>query len=830
MRPSTPALRLVLRGRALLLAILCLSSFGCGPSGETSHRKAQKVDFNYYQWKTDARAANARARAAHPDAQPKYPGKAWDWFYARRAGFQTHTIPIDYREQARAFATAQGKLRLEANDAVADWKAIGPFPPRGRLKDLAVHPANDQIIYAASASGGIWKTTDQGRNWSNLTDNKLPTLGIGSLIMDPNNPNTLYAGLGEGLYGVLYDPLGSGVYRTDDGGQTWALTPGSANNKMQVTVDLRFGENSQTLFAACIGARADQGYSGAGFFKTTDGGQNWTKLRDGRCWSISVDPTNPDQLLLTVDEREGTAPGRIYYSTDGGQSFTPATIPTDHKAQRIELARAPSNSQMVYALAGGTDRKLAGIWKSTNGGQDWTALPMQGITTNDSEPSQMEYNNCIAVAPNDPNTVYIGTNLRPYKTTDGGQSWTHLAFWWIPNEFNLPYMHADHHAIAFGANANTVMYGTDGGFHISPDGGASWEERNNGLLCTQIYRLSNPGSNPAQQLIGCQDNNLMVRGLDNTWRAIKWFGDGFECIIDRGDNNYVYGASFYGANLLLSHSRGENNTGWYYLRGYQDINNGIPDDERGAWVVPFIQDPLNPSTLYVGLQNIYRITVPHVPPEQTPDLPNWSQVVTSAGSAIQMEVMRLSAGPNNRAIYFFSSRWIAQPGSWKIALYRINQDGTNPTELTMPRIGFVNEIACDPVDNETVWIAYSDVGATPGENTRIHKSTDAGATWTDMTNNLPRTLPVSAIWIDPTNTQTLVIGTDLGCYRSDDGGASWFEFNQGLPNTVVTDLAYHPESRALRAATYGRGAWETPIDSTQTAPKARVEPSTLIFP
>ena len=830
----------LLRRNALaLLPILLVFGLGCGslqmrssaPSvaTEDGSRLAHPVDLGqYFAWKTEQRSKGAQRRLNQPDMRPRYPDKAWDWFYSRRVSFDTLSIPVDYREQALTHTRLQAPLRIDA-DAQAVWSPAGPYPPRGRLTDLAVHPGNDQILYAASAGGGVWKTSDQGRSWTNLTDNKIPSLGIGSLVMSPDNPDTLYIGLGEGLYSVLYDPLGMGVYRTTDGGANWTLTPGSGDRKMQVTVALEFGENAQTLYAGCLGVSGAEGLEGHGFFKTTDSGATWTRLREVRCWSISVHPTSPNDLVITTDEG-GASPGRIYYSTNGGATLTASTIPTGASPQRIELVRAPSAPQTLYALAGATNSSLAGIWKSTDGGRVWSALSQTGIVTSDHEPSQMNYNNCIAVAPNDANTVYFGSNLRPYKSTDGGANWKSMAYWFTPNEFNLPYVHADHHAIAFGASPNTVFFGTDGGFHVSFDGGVTWEERNDGLLITQIYRLSNPGTNPNQQLIGCQDNSMYVRKLTGEWEYIKWFGDGFECIVDDKNNNYVYGTGYYGSSILFSHSRGENATGWFYLRGFQEINNGIPDNEQGAWVIPFIQDPVVPGTLYVGLTNIYKATMEHVTPDQNPKMPAWVKLTDGAGAPHNMEVIRVSYGPQNRKMFFFTSRYFQQTGAWEVGLTRMNLDGTQRQALTMPRIGFVNDIACDPNNNDTVWICYSDIGASPGAKSRIYRSTNLGDSWTDMTGNLPQTLPISAIWIDPNRSETMILGTDLGCYRSDDGGQRWYPFNNGLPNVVVTDIAFHQPSRVLRVATYGRGVWETPVDGLQGEPRARIAPTTLTYP
>lgn len=812
------------------LIFLVLSAFiflsACSTIQRSSEKLAEKVDFGTrLEWKL-ARRVEKKLRAADPDYRPRYPEKAWGWFYSRRMSLKDKRIPVDYRERALKHSGKYCRAP-ETRVANAQWTVLGPFPPRGRLKDICVDPQNDNIIYVGSASGGVWKTTDQGQNWTNLTDNKIPSLGIGSIAMDPNNASHLFIGLGEGLSSKIYEPLGSGVYKTSDGGQTWTLTPGSGNNAMQTSADLTFAGNSQTLYASCLGVYYgnERGYEGHGFFKTTNGGDNWTKIYAQRSWDVSVNHANSLNVVFSTQE---TDQARIYYTTDGGATINPATIPADATASRIEMARSKSNPQIMYALVGGKQRQLSGIWKSTNGGSTWVQAGVTGIPTDANEkPGQMTYNNCIAVAPGDSNKVFIGSNLRAYKTTDGAQNWSSVSYWWVPNNYNLPYVHADHHGIAFGSNDNTVLYATDGGFHISKDGGTTWEERNNGLMVTQIYRNSCSADVEKKWAIGCQDNSMYVSKDDGSWVYIPWFGDGFECIIDPTESHYVYSTGYYGKQALFSNKGGENKDVWYYLRD-KNGGNGIPADEQGGWIVPFIADPLDPTVLYLGLVNIYKTKVDRKPPDQNPVQPTWTKVL-SAGNSVQiMEIMRLSYGPTNRKMFLFQSRNVNQ--SWQLGLARANLDGTDYTQLTMPRLGFANDLACDPNNNNIVWLVYSDIGSYPDEKTRIYKSTNLGDSWTDMTNNFPLSLPISAIFIDPRDSNTIILGTDLGCYRSDNGGANWYAWSNGLPNTVVTDLAYYPPGRKIRAATYGRGLWECSIDGGGGAPDIDVQPTSVSLP
>ncbi len=762
------------------------------------------------------------------------PDLAWLWFYNHRVD-QTGVVPIAYREEALDHSRKYNQRRPK--DVGAAWTYLGPggqvdAPPNGRITDLVVDPLNEQILYAATAGGGLWKTTDQGLNWYNLTDGKVPTLGVGSIAMDPVQPSTLYIGLGEGNKGHQngMDPLGTGIYKSTDGGQNWALLPGTGNGVMAFIGDIKL-VNSDTILAAAWGGH-DQ--AGRGLFRSTDGGQSWVKRIDEVAVSISIDPTNRSRIAVSTWRGAGaTAEVVLYTSADGGLTFNPAvTTPDRSGGRRAELARDPSNPNRLYALVASTNSSIKGIWTSADGGQDWTELPKAGT----SAAEQMNYNNCIAVSPADPNRIYLGTNLRSYRSTDGGQSWAAMTDWDPENNAGLPSIHADHHAIAFGASANTIYIGTDGGCFMSTDGGNSWIERNAGLNCTQIYRIDNHPTMANAVIMGTQDNDKYVRRPDGTWR--HWpneFGDCMEVAVDPLDPE---GDGFYGVNYFgnLMKYTGNGSQSWHdYLRTYNgfpdagSMPNGIPQNEQGAWVTPFLLDPQQPRTAYVVLNHIYRT-------QFTPGaVPQWEKLLEMDQQfSHTFEHADLSSGLRNRQIYVATNRFDQTLGAYVPGLLRMDiGDGSGaisePRELDPPRQGILGRIKCDPAQNDWVWLCYTDYGqGKDAPNGRIYLSTDRGQTWTDKTGNLPRQLPVSAIFIDPLNPSTVIVGTDLGCYRTDDHGVTWYEFNAGLPMTVVTDLAYFAPQRLLRAGTFGRGMWETGLDGAGVADIA-VQPASVNF-
>ncbi len=728
------------------------------------------------------------------------PDLAWMWFYNHRVN-ENWVVPIAYREEALEHTKRYNQKRPK--DVAAAWSYVGPggqvdAPSNGRIIDLAVHPQNEQIIYAATAGGGVWKTINQGQSWTNLTDGKIPSLGCGSLVMQPGNPETLLLGLGEGNkgFGNDVDPLGTGIYRTTDGGQTWNLVPGTGNGTMQFVGDIRFVDANTILAAAWGGYQL----AGRGLWRSTDGGQNWTRIVDEPAVSISVDPTNSNNVALTtwvVETGVGTTT-RFYYSTNGGASFNPATYPNATGCFRAELARDPTTPTKLYALVASGDSKLKGIWSSTNGGQNWSALTTSGIPAGDSGPGQMNYNNCIAVSPNDSNRLYFGSNLRSYRSQNGGLNWTPMTDWNADDGDGIPYIHADHHVIAFGSTGNTIYMGTDGGFFMSSDGGATWIERNEGLDCTQIYRIANHPTIANALIMGTQDNDKYVRRPDGTWR--HWpnsFGDCMEVAVDTLD---AQGDGFYGMNYFGTTMRytGNGSQSWNdFLRtytGYPEINstpNGIPDNEQGAWVAPLLVDPQHPRSVWVILQNVYR-------QQFTPGaVAQWQQLATINANYVPggtFEIADLSSGTNNRQLYAALNRFdqvqqVFDPGILRMDIGDGLGAASNAVFPTPPRPGILGTLKCDPVANDSIWVTYTDYGQNKANPAgRVYMSPNKGQSWENRTGNLPSHLPVSAIFVDPEAPATLVVGTDLGCYRSDDGGATWYEYNDGLPNAVVTDL------------------------------------------
>src|SRR5687767_8821431 len=338
---------------------------------------------------------------------------AAEWFFRQRA-FPGNSIPRSYRftalEQLERSGRRFSPQLAPAADVTGRWIELGPDNVGGRTLALAIHPNNDNILYAGLADGGVFKTTDGGLTWVALND-KLPSLAVKSLVLDPTNPEIVYAGTGEGYFNIDA-AIGQGVMKSTDGGATWAHSTPFAQYVNRLAID---PSAPRTLYAA----------TRTGVFKTTDGNDTWTLVfPNHNCIDLSLDPDNPQVLLTAVWDRAANQTGNgIWRTTDGGATWARISggLPEGRLIGRIALARAPSDSRIVYAGVAqmNSSAPVMGIWKSTDGGGNWLQFP----STPSYCGSQCWYDSELAVHPFDPDVVFAG-GLFLWKSSNGGETWS----------------------------------------------------------------------------------------------------------------------------------------------------------------------------------------------------------------------------------------------------------------------------------------------------------------------------------------------------------------------------------------------------------------------
>ena len=762
------------------------------------------------------------------------------WFLEQRTypfGFIPQDAEIraleDVRNRMMPALQSQGVSLAKSAAANLTWEFSGPGNIGGRLRGLLVHPNNPNLIYVGSASGGVWKSNDGGGTWS-PTMNDLITLNISALAFKPGDPNTIYAGTGEGF---LSDGLpGRGLLKTTDGGQTWTrISAANGLNSSFITELAVSPANPNVIYAASREAvpqylssyptetTPDPGVSA--IFKSTDAGQTWQDVTSGK--GIDPAPNFPfdnmatDVVVSPADANTVYGAFGVYYesggiwkSTNGGQAWTKLTngLPNAASANegygRIELAMSPSNPSVLYASftyrkkQGDTstlkDQGMLGIWKTADAGQSWTQVTTpqstaqrnirDGYTTPLGQ--QGNYDNAIIVHPTDPNTVFVA-GLDIYKTTDGGNTWSQVSFWIERNPDNLPYVHADHHAFAFDRSTTppTLYNGSDGGIARTKDLGANWEILNKDLGVTQFYYLAVDPTNPNNMLGGAQDNGTpaMIDGNKNGWFDVTG-GDGGPSHFDYNDPRTVY-ASVYGVAM----SRFTPDLGWKDI-GFTDGSNGITQDDvnGAAFFAPYEISPNNPNVLVLGTNRVLKTT-------NRGD--SWT-AISNTGGGLPLVTVAIAEGSDD--IIWFGTQASQQS---KSQIVKTENGGTNYTNVTAANLPdrYVTDIEFDPSNNRTVYLTYSGYG-TP----HVFKSTDAGANWTNITNNLPD-VPVNTAQVHPQQANTIFLGTDVGVFMSDNGGQVWQPCNNGLPTVQVVALVLNTTLNKIFAGTHGRGAYSATL-------------------
>lgn len=687
------------------------------------------------------------------------------YFYEMR-NFPSGRIPqnarakaLDYVENAM-MATAR-KNAPHVMAAQPAWRAIGPFNVGGRVRSVVVHPTNPAKVWIGTAAGGAWQTENSGATWKPIFDNQNAS-AFGSLAVDPNDPDVLWAATGE-IEASVDAYLGNGVYKSVDGGETWehiGLAHIGAFSKIHV-----HPLNSNFVVAGAV-------KNGAGFYKTTDGGKTWKKTFDGPVSDVSINPQSENDVFIGV-----TGEG-VYYSGDGGETFDflPNGFP-QYNVGRVSVQAAKSNANIVYCLiaryeyTSETDRtEYADIYQSTNRGQQWNKV-YSGTPSFFN--NQGFYNHYIEVHPTNPSIAFAG-GIDIFRTLDGKQ-WNNVTY-----AYSGGNTHPDQQAIAFAPSSPQTIYaGNDGGMYISKDGGTSWTAINTGLAITQFYKMGVDQKNSAATYGGSQDNGThgSPNGAPN-WSAIGG-GDGGYVSVDPKNSNLIYGSFQQGVMWKLN------------LATSQQEILGLPAKEVDAplFIAPHLIDPKNSSFLYHGRKHLYVSSDAGRTWDQFNTLPALEGSISAIGAS-RAQDFNLYIGTSRGEVYT-----------------TLDGDTWEQANNGLPK-RFITDILPSWKDPSTAYLSLSGFGTG-----HVFKTTDGGKTWFDISNGLPD-IPCGSIVFSPKDENILFAGTDIGVFATFDGGATWLPFGTGLPRTHIADLEFHVETNTLRAATHGRSMWEVDVPST----------------
>lgn len=647
----------------------------------------------------------------------------------------------------------------------------------GRVNCIRFHPTNPAIIYAGTPAGGLWKSTTSGTSWTTNTD-LLPSMGVNDVAVDPTNPNIMYIATGDDDGGDTYSV---GVLKSTDGGLTWNMT----GLNYSVTLTRKISRvvlnpaNPNIVYAA----------TNSGLYRSVNAGVTWFRvIGTSPIKDIEFKPNDPT-VVYAVSSKN------FFRSTNSGASFasigSSSGLPNPAFVGRLAITVTAANPNFVYMVAtNSSDNGFYAVYQSTDAGLSFNA---QANSPNlmGWDPDGMDsggqgwYTLSIAASPSNEYEVTIG-GVNVWQSNDGGISWYCVAHWYGAN--GLPYVHADIHDLIYRPDGSELYAGCDGGVFKFTNGGFTWDDMSNGLQIGQMYRLGCSATNANLTIQGWQDNGTSLQNLANWDRVIG--GDGMECFIDWSNPNYMYGEFQNGA------IQGSTNGGGWF----NDIKNNITED--GEWITPWCQDPVTPTVLYAGYKNVWK---------STNRGNSWTPISTFNSSGLTC----LAVAPSNPQ-YIFASN-----GN---TIYKTSNGGTSWSNISPPGTGgSVTYIAIHSTNPNIVWITRS--GYANGN--KVFKSTDGGTTWTNISYDLPN-IPVNCIVFQNGTNDGVYVGTDLGVFYTDNSLTQWMGYNNGLPNTIVDELEIHYGSNKLRAATYGRGLWETSIyNPTSLAPFANFTADTL---
>lgn len=690
---------------------------------------------------------------------------------------------------------------------------IGPGGMSGRVTAIDAVYENPDIIYAGTASGGLWKSTSGGIKWDPIFDNE-KTASIGAVAITQSNPDVIWVGTGEGNPRNSLNG-GYGVYKSIDGGKTWKSM--GLENTRHIHRILIDPTDPNTVYVGAIGSPWGA-HKERGVFKTTDGGKTWshvlkTNLLSGTA-DLVMDPKNPNKLIAAMWEhkrdpwffKSGGPGSGLYLTYDGGENWKKLGVENglpDSELGRIGLAIAPSNPGRVYALV---EAKKNALYRSDDGGEHF-----EKVNDKSEIGDRPFYYSDIRVDPTNENrlfSVFTYVNV----SEDGGKSFKEL----MPAYGVANGVHPDHHALWIHPTlSNFMINGNDGGLNISRDGGKSWRFIEN-IPVAQFYHIAVDNEFPYNVYGGMQDNGSWRgpayvwkdQGIRNSyWQEIS-FGDGFDVVPDREDSRFGYSMSQQGNVVRYDYLTGDN----YGVRP-------TPADEttelRFNWNSGIGHDPFDNSTLYFGSQFVHKstdkgLTWQVISPDLTTNDPEKQKQSESGGLT-----MDATGAENHCTILVIEPSKVEQNMLWVGTddgrVHYTRDGGSNWIDVSknikgLPAGSWIAQIkASETSPGEALLIAndYRRFNYTP----YAYRTRNYGKSWERIVDENDVQSYALSIIQHPKSPNLYFLGTDDGLYISIDGANSWMKYTNGFPTVSTKDLVIHPRENDLVIGTFGRAAW-----------------------
>ncbi len=690
------------------------------------------------------------------------------------------------------------------------FRSIGPYRG-GRVTAVAGITSQPNVYYFGATGGGVWKTTDGGTNWLNVSDDFFGTGSVGAIAVSESDPNILYVGMGESpIRGNVSH--GDGVYKSMDAGKTWKRT-GLEDSRHIARIRVH-PKNPDLVYAAVLGHIFGP-HEQRGVYRSKDGGKTWERIlyKHNRTGAIDLilDPSNPNVMYAGMWEvkrtpyslESGGKNGGLFKSTDGGDTWTELTRnpggPKGENIGKIGVTVSPVNPERVWAIIEAED---GGVFRSDNGGKNWTKV-------NEARNLRQRawYYTRIYADTQNADTVYV-LNTGFYKSQDGGRTYTAIS---VP--------HGDNHDLWIAPNDNQRMINSnDGGANVSLSGGKNWTEQDQATA--QFYRVSVDNDFP-YRIYGAQQDNSTVRILSRSssgsigirdWEITAGAESGW-VVAHPKDSNIVFGGNYGGLLERLDHRTGQS----------RDVN-VYPDNPMGwgaegmkyrfQWNFPIFFSPHDANILYTGGNVLFKTT-------------NEGQTWTAISPDLtrnDKSKMGPSGGPitkDNTSVEYYGTIFSGMESPVKAGviwtgsddgLVHVTQDGgKNWSNVTknikdMPEWIQINSLDASPHDAATAYIAAT-MYKSDDNRPYLYKTSDSGKTWKKIVKGLPDNSFTRVIREDPARKGLLYTGTETGLYVSFDDGENWQSLQLNLPVVPITDLVIQKRDKDLVVATQGRSFW-----------------------
>lgn len=663
---------------------------------------------------------------------------------------------------------------------IATWHEYGP--PRvpenllpyessglGRVNCIRIDPEFPNILWAGSASGGVWKSVNYGFMWMPMPQTSLLSMGVSDIAIFPPNGNIAYVATGDANGISMTGGYSAGIIKTTDGGKSWSFTQKTTELSDLELVSRLLVHPHDPDIVICATNR--------GIFRTTDGGDTWNLTLEGGFFrDMEFKPDDPNIVYACRSMNKDSS--EIFKSNDNGLSWHKKIFLPNRS--RVALSVTPANPQYVYAITVEKSSQGFGeLYSSKDAGNSWfqvsSSPDILGIDPyGEKVYAQGNYDLALTCSPTDENLIYAG-GIHIWKSTNGGVNWNLVNHW--TGNYDKPYVHADQHDLAFSRDGSKLYSANDGGVYVTEDLGNTWDDISQNLSITQFYSIDIIENDSIFVIGGSQDNGIIF--YDTHWKHALG-GDAMKVIAVNNSMDTLVACSYFG-EVTVSFDKGKT---------FKPIFNNFHSSEiNTSWEMPIAVSNSSPPTIFAGHENVWKT-------DNFGD--NWDKisdfhdVIGLNCIAITDDTPTKIYASNDENLYF-------------------SEDGGQSWDKIDNAPELISSIALND-DHSEIWVSIS--GFRDNEKVFRYKNNK----WDNFSFNLPN-VPVNTLYYQDDSDNIIYAGTDIGVFYFDVFSKKWIDFSQRMPHLIVNDLKYRKSTNTLYAGTFGRGIWKTnAIDCNMNEP------------